>query len=73
MRITRFRSPGRPPYSYGYIRANIIERYFIDKRIKAGDNRIISVKEIERRSGWPAPGPRWIGAQYIIRATPFTW
>jgi hypothetical protein len=67
MKILRFRAPGfsgRPDHSYGYIKANWFERRAIRKRIaeRGEHNGVVEAGK--------APGPKWHGAAFIIRAKP---
>lgn len=63
MKIYRFRAPG---HSYGYIRANIFERWFLNKRIEAGDSGLESLEALEKRLRGSCNGPRNYEAQFVI-------
>lgn len=65
MKIYRFRSPG---HSYGFIQANIIERFFLRSRIAHGDTGLVSLEQLELNTGGQASAVRHYRAQFVITA-----
>ena len=65
MKIFRFRANS---HSYGYIRANWIEKFILLGRISGGDTGLISLKQFEIEFGRKAEGPRRYGANFLISA-----